>query len=415
MFYRKFSFRDIFEIWVYGVVILYPLLMYYENSFVIYMIYISMITFVFVKCKIYVDLFTVYIIWLVLISLVLGFGNTTAMNRLVGIVVFGAFTMSIKTAVSIEKFEKLYRFIAWGAVLFFILQIISFYIFKTGIMFRIPFLELKKNLDNAYMYLTIHRKNDILTRFPGAFSEPSHHASFVVPLLAMVLYDNLNKRKKIIEILLITLTLLVSSSALGIVMAFAVFFFWFVNQKAINKTTKAIWIAIAILFSAIVFLFLMKSYPSFAQQMQNLFVSKDEQTASKSDWRIYRGIQYYFNMPFLNKIIGVGFANSTAFSAEHGVYTSFDWIGEYTEFYAGFLQIFIYTGLIGAIILGSHFMRILKRKTCKQEMLLWICYILLLASSSVLFEGFACIYISLALNARKKNDSPKKYVITNNR
>ncbi len=383
------------------IVCLTPMLVVYDSSIISYIQLFSFSIYIFVSMKeknfsVNGSPLALYCIYTIVISVFMGVilsVNSVAINRSISSILFVLFLIYAKNDEKINKIKIIYKYIAAFCVVFFVLQFFCFYILHKGIMFQIPGFQLKENLQNAYKYLSLASAyGSTYVRFPGPFSEPSIYAEYVMPLIAFYLFGCRGVCKRsVIKAVVIAMTVLMSTSGIGIVMVavcFTVYALIYSNNKLIVILSVVIVIAVAIVTYSVV--------PEIKLTVDNLFVVGNINSSnSKADYRLYRGIEYFSNMPILHMIFGIGLYNAEAFASHVGIINAYDRAGQAYEYFNGFSQIFIYTGIIGTVLLMIYFGAYVKFVGSNLRKTMFILYFALIIGSSALFDGIGLIYLVL--------------------
>lgn len=400
MILKKIQFSTV----VYTIVCISPFLGYLENNLLntyiplsLEIIYIFL--YVYKRKWIIKPVFFLFIVWISCITLINYSGNITAVNRMIGEIVSLLTLVIISQDSNGYKFLEIYKIIAKACLGFFIIQVILMYTFGFPMQFTISFLPVKDELEYSFNILSYYSKESIYIRFPGPFSEPSHYAAYLTPLLFMELFNTkkIFKEKWFISTV-ISITMILSTSGIGIVLCCITWLFYFIFEFSTVKN-RLLLLPILFIFGLLLFIFLLIYNDQFYITISNLFFVTDKSRfagGSKADFRIYRGFASYFKLPLLNKIFGVGFANMNNFALSHNINTIYDIsAAENIEYYNGISQILLYTGFFGFILWIRELKRYSK-KISKQGKILLAIYIFYLIGSGTLFGTYASIFLASA-------------------
>lgn len=204
---------------------------------------------------------------------------------------------------------------------FLICQYVFYYGFGKILLGRIPWLSIHLSDYSALDYNYLFSNNFRPFSF---FLEPACFCQFmVVPLSLCVFEDNL-KIKKIYKFLLIILfvfSMVLSTSAQGILYIAIIFFILLLKKY---KGYKRIFLIFMILF----FVFILFRYSDqFQFAVNRLFINQDAQSARLSTYK------YIFDMDLINLFFGYGYG-----------------LTPNNEYLAGFPYVIYGTGLIGLIL-----------------------------------------------------------------
>ena len=257
---------------------------------------------------------------------------------LVYILYYGCFQKDI--------FIRFFKIVAIVCVVFFFVQYIGY--MTTG--FRISgifsFLPLH-DIGNAkaFVEMKIHTE-----RSSSFFSEPSHFAQFLVPLLAIELFYDKNKRHLLFS-LIIVIAVLLSQSGTGIVAISPIiyfFVFYYFRDKIKSKGTR-----ILLMILTMIILSSIASYFLGSEVGEELMSRTDElsmsyEGGSRSGFlRVWRGYYVYNDYSILEKIFG----NPSQQAILSHVISSKMSFGMAAELYFNAVQfILLNTGLLGMVI-----------------------------------------------------------------
>jgi hypothetical protein len=219
------------------------------------------------------------------------------------------------------------------------------------------------------------------------FSEPAQYAVFIIPALCIALFDkSLGKTSNLKLAMLLSLGLVLSTSANGIVlMGFTwTFYLYNKNRSGFLKILKAIF------FLAILFLVALQ-FEIIQSSLENLFIPTTALT-SKADYRIYRGFSIFLQMPLFYKIFGVGVNNASDFINNYNIVTKYDvtWISV-TEYFNNISTILIYSGAIGGLLFFIQLL-VMHKNMINTGKIILICFVALCFSSSFYFTSTWIIY-----------------------
>lgn len=153
---------------------------------------------------------------------------------------------------------------------------------------KLPFLILKETSGWA----NIDVNNIYMRRVHSFFPEPSYFAIFILPLLAYTLTKN-----KVFISMFFLVSLFLSTSSLGIIGSLILVALKFFKIENLKKKKKFIWVLSLI----IIFFLLFNNLDIF-----NYNTEKIQNLGENSDIRLIGYLDYYFILPDIFQIIGVG-------------------------------------------------------------------------------------------------------------
>ena len=356
--------------------------------------------------------FLFFIIWLVFVTIVNYRGNTTSVNRMVGELVTLLTVVMISQDTKAYKFLTIYKVIAKACLIYFFAQVVLMYTISFPLQFTLPFFPVKDELELAFNFLSYYNRSMTYIRFPGPFSEPSHYAAYLIPLLAILLFDDEKKLQEKWKLpVLISITMVISTSGVGILLCTATWGMYFAFNYSTTKN-RLMLLPFIVMAAATMFSLLMMYNEQFSITVSNLFRVQDQvrfATGSKADYRIYRGFAMYQQLPVLNKLFGVGFANMNDFAISHNIRTIYDIATSQTvEYYNGISQILLYSGLVGFCLWIKGIIGYSKKMKKVGKMIL-VLYIIYLVGSGNLFSGYSSIFLICAVLAGKEYMHSREY------
>ena len=131
------------------------------------------------------------------------------------------FAYVIFIVVSADKLDanyalKIYRYICIFISLYIILQTLGYYAFNFALPVKILPLPFSRESD---MYVLFSEFDKYYYRAYGPFAEPGYAAKFLLPGLAIFLYDLLNDHKNIFSLMLISVGIIFTTSVQGVLLA----------------------------------------------------------------------------------------------------------------------------------------------------------------------------------------------------
>lgn len=219
-------------------------------------------------------------------------------------------------------------------------------------------------------------------RVSGLFTEPQGYCSYILPLLAYLIFSH-----KFKSALLISIAIFASSSSQGIILMVIVWGYYFViyGRNTVNKYRKCIaagfiaLLALCILIRIEQFSFIFEKIKSI-----NIFAY---------DIRLTKGFQIYFAMPWVDKIKGIGFGNLTEY-LKNGNFNFF-WMPLTREVLFGYIttmsQVLVSFGFFGFFLYLNVFR---KNRESKRELAKLILLLIFISSftQTILFNAWYLFY-----------------------
>ena len=276
------------------------------------------------------------------------------------------------------------------------------------INFKLPF---EYTSDWSYMSNKIFGMNSYPT---GLFSERSHLCEYLCPYVALCLFSNrLVKERRIAKAVLLSAVIIGTASGNGIIVLLIEWVLWFLGigqaKENIHLSNRIIIVVIG--FAGLIGMYLfLSSIPRFATMFNTLFFDStgSQYTSSKADYRIYRGFDIFFRLPFFQKFTGVGFKHMYMFAEVNGIKSVFDyfWKDVY-EYFSAISMVMLYFGFIGLVFFMLHLWEIFK---CKIDVVrgLIIVMIALFFSCEMLLNYshiMFCLIIVMAFSMERINSN----------
>ena len=150
--------------------------------------------------------------------------------------------------------------------------------------------------------------------------------------------------------------------------------------------------------------FILSRIPSVMDVINRLFIDLSGSTYSytKADYRIYRGFDYFFQLPIINKVFGIGFKSLESFTRLYGISSVFDksFLFEYLN---SVCQALIYYGILGFCLLFHSYARLFRGCNTIGKVLI-IVFLALSVSSSIFLDSTMIMYTLIIFSCRKPNN-----------
>ena len=298
-----------------------------------------------------------------------------------------------------EGFYKLYRIFCYVAALYAIIQFIV-YVFA-GVVIPVKVLPFPIRRDVSTDAL-LNSFSKTTYRGMGFFVEPSYLTKFLLPgFVFSVLGWGKDKRDYFCAVL-ISISLIISTSLQGIVIWGITIIGILIIKKKI--TTKDIGRVVGIVLAILAILLVSYKLGLLGRVFNRLSGFESNNIDSSSQIRLLRGFAYWWKLPILMKIIGVGTGNSANYAYTFGIRTAFDYKHSTSianlSYMSAFSKILVESGIPCLVIFVYLFVRFFKI-TNNTGKLLCVQYLLTMLSGSdflsVLTVFYFC-YISMEIN-----------------
>ena len=239
-------------------------------------------------------------------------------------------------------------------------------------------------------------------RSSSFFSEPAHFVQFLLPLLALKLFNPVRRSDKVLVVgIFISLLLMRSGNALFGLATISICFIFSKYLRVVN-VRKIIGL---ILFSSI---FAIGTYYYLKSEMGQYIIERQDQLSAEGDaqsgqsgfLRIFRGYYVYGAMTPIEQIIGADDIKRIDLAiSSSGV----AWAFRENDYYFNVVQgLLIRTGVIGLIVFILILLRGLRRTDSSGKAIL-LTFVSLSFISSLLFTPTMALYLLLAHSLEKRD------------
>lgn len=321
----------------------------------------------------------VFFLYSVIITL---FTNLTESGSLVALltVIIGilGYLVYWKTFV-IQHFLKFYVVTAIIVISFHFFQNIVKITTGIGVSGVIPGLSISKGLAEDAVYNQMYKYD----RFSSFFSEPSHLAQFLIPLLIWLLFDdytNIKYRKLLLVAVFFSLILTRSGTSLMLIIPAVLF----VLYRIIKDFKGSKLLSVSIVSSLIIFgvfvgrRFISSEMGAFVEDRSTEVVTTSDENGGTSGFvRIWRGYFVYGDYSTVEKIIGNSSHNAIL---KHVYHSNMElYLEDFALVYFNAIQyILIHFGLIGIFLFFFYIYRLWRGNTYCGKCLLATLIVLML-------------------------------------
>lgn len=238
-----------------------------------------------------------------------------------------------KVVVIVAAFNSIYGIIQYGA----------YTLYGKVLPWHLSFLKVKygtKLIQEHQYYFS-----EFGYRFSGLFSEPAHFSQYVSFALLIVLFFksekfNLGKFTRVFLAILYSFVMILNGSGTGFAML--IFIFGLFTIKNITRKNKNA-LDLLIKFSVIIGIGISVFFIVNSTILSNGYtrISKISQE-STTNVRVLRPFEVYYNIPTINKLIGVGYANYSTYVVNSGMASNYELMANSA-----------WTNTIGYVLVGS--------------------------------------------------------------
>lgn len=288
---------------------------------------------------------------------------------------------------------KLYIRISTIAATYLILQYILKTFFSITLPITIPYLKLlyTDSTGAAYNEQLLQMYSIFGYRAPGFFKEPSHFCQYVVLSVAILLFKSASSVKRNVSISIIIAAIIVSYSAIGYISLVATIIIWFLyTYKSRSLVNNLFFLVIG----SFVIVFLSIKSGAFSSAVSRINTINYTHAAT-GNLRLLRGFYVYQQIPFVFKILGIGFGNYSAFIDAFGIQTFFDnLVDKHSEYMSAISCVLLNSGLIGLGLYISGLIAIFRKATLIQKVL-FVNFVILIVATSSFFSATYVLYMVL--------------------
>lgn len=315
-----------------------------------------------------------------------GFISQTVLSIIKDFFYIFSFSVVIPKFLNMDFFIGVYKKIVTILCFLLLFQVCIYTLTKNPVplVFNNPIIYLK-DVDGYSNYISSWYHNIGYYGFkPSAiFSEPAKFVQYVSPCLILSLFEE--KRKNYIFEIFLTVCMVLTTSANGVVYVAIAWLMWFLLDKSKrNIIFKGIFLLV--LSGAVLFLI-------FGDTSNIWFIERFSEIGAdginSGNQRILRGWIIFGQIPFANKLFGVGVDNAAYYIESAGITTDFD--GGYIGYMSGLSQIFVTGGILGGMLLLFLLFKYFRTKDSKVISLTILLIAIIFASSIINDPTFGII------------------------
>ena len=243
---------------------------------------------------------------------------------------------------------KVYTISVFLAAFVFYVQYMLYFLFHQHIVFLIPGVPL--NYESGMLASDLIESNidnvvrGQLFRPSSFFIEPAFYSMYCLPWLSIVLAQ----RKMLLPALIVSLSVVLSTSTMGILISTILWivYFFFRGGTFWNKMKIGL---IFVFFSIIVTRFF-----DMSDVINSLLIKQNQldnlQKTGSLTLRVVRGWECFKQLDIIHQLLGCGFGNLSVYFFEHGVKTIYDYSNTKLDYMSGFFSILCSIGVFGFVL-----------------------------------------------------------------
>ena len=276
-------------------------------------------------------------------------------------------SFTILLGVSCKKFNllygiRVYRIAVLYCSIFFFIQEIMFLSFGSRLVGLLPFLPLNTGFTTSE-YISMFQYSP---RSASFFLEPAYFAQYIIPLLAIELFNTKKDKLTKYYIILITLVLLLLKSGTGILIVALIWILWgyyYLRNSVFYKKLFLLFIIVPVLAFG-TYYYLNSKYGEALTDRKTEFTEFTPTTSAYI--RIIRGFELFADIPSLDKFFGLNSPTKIKFFISRGKMSSI--FLEDDLFFNGIQSILIYGGILGMLLFLIHFNYLFRINTIEARM-----------------------------------------------
>ena len=320
---------------------------------------------------------------------------------------------SSKKLFEYEYAIKIYQVISIVILCSVVIEYAFFILLGNPLYFIIPDVALSYNhgMNSNELIATLSRGvyNGYPYRPSAFFLEPSSVAYYILPWLALKIFNSKNK-----TILLIpTFALVLSSSTTGIVGIVLVWLFYFFRQGIVNHSvSKAKSILLVPIFGVITILIWLMVGKSDAVKFAivsklNSIRSFNISSSSSLNQRLLRGVLYFANMKWYNWLFGVGYGGLSEYYHAIHMNLIMDEGNQEVSYMNCMSTILNSFGVVGIILFWRWVIQIIKKS--KDTFALSISFLIIICTSDCYHSPIYFLMIIMMLSAMRNSGNERVY------
>lgn len=292
-----------------------------------------------------------------------------------------------KEYLDINVFFKWMKVVIYTTFVFIVFQYVMFYYMNKVVMGYIPGFKLSQEV---YENSDWTKKYTAFFRASSLFYEPAHLCQYYFIYLVYALFKK--KDKSIIEVLITTSGIILSTSGQGIIIASTIWGCYFIKNWFVSRKRKDPLYTIVQIIVVIIVVILVVNTSVFQNTISRLS-RNDEQSASYARLNVYT---YLFeDLKGLLLVFGRGFGSIP----KEGV------------FVPGLAYTIYGSGIIGLFLIILHFLKSFIKGDVFGRMIT-VVFAVLLLGSSIFMNLIGILYLAIMQSSCLQNDSSNSMIIS---
>lgn len=294
-----------------------------------------------------------------LVTIALGVPGNIGQTLLpTGIIIFTIWMLSLNSLIDYNRILHIYRFIVFFSIAFFYFQELSYLALGVRPTLYIPFLS--PYYDN-FAITDLSESRSALDRSSSLFLESAHFVEFILPYICIRFFEYIKKRKNIVEIIFLLLTIVVAQSGCGYIEAIFVGLYFFLSQYKANLIVK-LGVVFFIILIILGILIIIPDNPIVVGiiERSSEFSTTVEAYGPKSGFkRLFWGYFVYDSMDVWNKLFGLGIGSVEYMFNK----TYIPGLNPNANFMNGIQASLIYGGILGTWLLSRFVFMLIRKMT----------------------------------------------------
>lgn len=359
----------------------------------------------------------IYIIYILVITLIgyLIAGTYSVSSVVLRMISFTLLTINFYTVFpKVANFTFIYK--VYTAVIYIVVISLFFQYFLYAVgnqptMLLIPGTTLNYNSgvnSSEFMNYTINRiSTGYYYRPCSIFIEPGFQSMFCAPWLALKLfYDTGKKGKDIFIALVVTVSMILTTSSMGILIAIILWMIYVAKtfSQGNKRRIQTVFLMLPFLIIAVFYLYGETNVStSIAIKMQS---TQNLNNSSSLTWRLLRGFECFKQIGIFQKFFGCGYGDLTSYFDFIHLSTKYDANLVLIDYMNGISYMFCSIGIVGALQLLSIIISFFSKNKMKMETkMLLICLAIIMLTASVFDSDKYFLYIGLAICTTLNRDA----------
>ena len=266
---------------------------------------------------------------------------------------------------SLKYGVKIYRIVALCCCVFFFIQETQFLLYGSRSVGILDILPLDIYSDQSY--IEVISRLSYAPRAASFFSEPSYFSEFLLPLLAIELFNSNSRNKINLYVVLITVVLLLLQSGLGLLLMCLIWVIWFFYALK----NSSLYYKIIIIFVLIPFVSIGTFYFIESEIGKNVLERTEEigvvDSTTSTYVRIVRGYDLFAKYPRFKQVFGLNSSDKIKAAISNSDMSNLFQKDDLS--FNGIQSILLYGGIVGFLLFLLHFSYLFKMNGIEGRMI----------------------------------------------